>query len=69
MARLQVAIPIYKNMTMLDLVGPYEILNAVPQIDVVFVSHTKGLVSDSGSFTMEAKATFDEVHTIPLTKH
>ncbi|KAG0603619.1 hypothetical protein M758_10G108100 [Ceratodon purpureus] len=59
--RLQVAIPIFENMTMLDLVGPYEMLNAVPHIDVVFVGHKRGLVSDLGSFTMEAKASFDEV--------
>ena len=58
--RLQVAIPIYENMTMLDFVGPYEILNALPNVDVVFVSHKKGLISDLGSFTMEAKASFDE---------
>ena len=35
--RLQVAIPIFENMTMLDLVRPYEMLNAVPHINVVFV--------------------------------
>jgi len=59
--RLQIAIPIFENMTMLDLVGPYEMLTAVPHFDVVFVAHKRGLVSDLGSFTMEAKASFDEV--------
>lgn len=60
-ARVQLAIAIFENMTMLDLVGPYEIFNTLPHVDVVFVSHTKGLFSDLGSFTMQATATFDEI--------
>jgi len=59
--KLQVAIPIFENMASLDLVGPYEILNSLPNVDVVFVSHKKGFYSDLGSFTMEAKASFDEI--------
>lgn len=67
--RVQVAIAVFENMTMLDLVGPYEIVSTLPQVDVVFVSHRKGLFSDLGSaFTMQAQASFDEVRAllIPL---
>lgn len=67
--RLQVAIPIFENMTMLDAVGPYDMLNTVPHVDVVFVGHKRGLVSDLGSFTMEAKASFDEVITSVSVSH
>lgn len=62
--KLQIAIPIFENMTMLDAVGPYEILNTLPFVHVTFVSFKRGPISDLGSMTMEAKASFDEVHKI-----
>jgi aminopeptidase N len=59
---LQVAIPIFKNVTALDFVGPYEPLHILPNVNVVFVSHSKGLyTADQGMLSIEATATFDEV--------
>lgn len=59
---LQVAIPIFKDVTALDFVGPYEPLHVLPNVNVVFVSHSKGLyAADGGMLSIEATATFDEV--------
>ncbi|EFJ30257.1 hypothetical protein SELMODRAFT_91146 [Selaginella moellendorffii] len=41
---LRVAIPIFDHLTALDAVGPYEVLNAVPGVSVVFVSDKPGLI-------------------------
>ncbi len=44
-----VAIPLFERFTALDAVGPYEVLQRVPSIDVVFVGHQRGEVrSDNG---------------------
>jgi hypothetical protein len=59
---LQVAIPIFKNVAALDFVGPYEPLHVLPNVNVVFVSHSKGLyAADGGMLSIEATATFDEM--------
>lgn len=60
---LQVAIPIFKNVTALDFVGPYEVLHLLPQVKVVFVSHAKDSVMTDqvGMLSFHATATFDEV--------
>jgi len=59
---LQVAIPIFDNVTALDFVGPYEPLHVLPNVKVVFVSHRKGLfTADGGMLSIQATATFDEV--------
>ena len=39
-----VAIPLFQRCTALDAVGPYEVLQRVPSIDVVFVGHQRGEV-------------------------
>lgn len=59
---LQVAIPIFKDMTALDLVGPYEALQALPTVTVVFVSHSVGLyAAGRGMLSIQATASLDEV--------
>jgi len=59
---LQVAIPIFEDVTALDFVGPYESLHNLPNVNVVFVSHKKGLyTADLGMLSIQATATFDEV--------
>jgi putative intracellular protease/amidase len=59
---LQVAILIYNGMTALDFVGPYDVLSFLPNVKVVFVSHTAGeLYKDVGTFTIQATASFDQV--------
>lgn len=60
--RLQVAIPLYPRVTALDAVGPYEVLQRVPWIDVVFVGHRRGEVrTENGMLGITADATFEEV--------
>lgn len=58
----QVAIPIFPRFTALDAVGPYEVLQRIPSIEVVFVGHRRGEVrTDNGMLGVTCDATFDEV--------
>lgn len=60
--RLQVAIPIFPRLTVLDAIGPYEVLQRIPEVDVLFVGSDKGEVrSDNGMLGLIADATFDDV--------
>ena len=57
-----VAIPLFDGFTALDAIGPYEVLQRIPSIDVVFVGHQRGEVrSDNGMLGIVRDATFDEV--------
>lgn len=57
-----VAIPLFPGFTALDAVGPYEVLQRIPSIDVVFVGHERGEVrSENGMLGVTRDATFDEV--------
>jgi putative intracellular protease/amidase len=59
---MQVAIALFPRNTALDAVGPYEVLQRVPSIDVVFVGHRRGEVrTDNGMLGLTCDATFDEV--------
>jgi transcriptional regulator GlxA family with amidase domain len=59
--RLQVAIPLFPKFTALDGVGPYEVLQRIPSIDVTFIGHRRGeLRSENGMIGIAADATFDE---------
>ena len=59
---MQVAIALFPRHTSLDAVGPYETLQRVPSIDVVFVGHRRGEVrSDNGMLGLTCDRTFDEV--------
>lgn len=60
--KIVVAIPIFKNVTALDFVGPYEVLHLLPNVKVVFVSHSRDLyAADLGMLSFHSTATFDEV--------
>jgi putative intracellular protease/amidase len=60
--RVQVAIPLFPRFTALDGIGPYEVLQRIPTIDVTFVGHQRGVVrSDNGFLGIEVDASFDEV--------
>lgn len=55
---MQVAIPLYPRLTALDAVGPYEVLQRVPSIDVVFVGERRGEVrteNDMLGLTVDAE--------------
>ena len=57
-----VAIPLFPRFTALDGVGPYEVLQRVPTIDVTFVGHRRGEVrSDNGMLGMMVDKSFGEV--------
>ena len=57
-----VAIPLFDGFTALDAIGPYEVLQRIPCIDVVFVGHQRGEVrSENGMLGIIRDATFDEV--------
>jgi putative intracellular protease/amidase len=59
---MQVAIPLFERFTALDAVGPYEVLQRIPSIDVVFVGHRRGEVrTENGMLGVSCDAGFDEV--------
>jgi hypothetical protein len=59
---MKVAIAFFPRNTSLDAIGPYEVLQRVPSIDVVFVGHRRGEVrSDNGMLGLTCDAAFDEV--------
>lgn len=61
---MQVAIPLFPRFTALDAIGPYEVLQRVPSIDVTFVGHERGEVrSENGMLGITVDATFDEMPT------
>jgi transcriptional regulator GlxA family with amidase domain len=58
---LQVVIPLFPRVTALDAVGPYEVLQRIPTIDVTFVGHQQGEVrSENGFLGLTVDATFEE---------
>ncbi len=57
-----VAIPLFDRFTALDAVGPYEVLQRIPSVDVVFVGHRRGEVrTENGMLGVACDAAFDEV--------
>jgi transcriptional regulator GlxA family with amidase domain len=41
---IQVVIPVFPRFTALDGIGPYEVLQRVPEVDVTFIGHERGEV-------------------------
>src|SRR5580693_6854814 len=59
---LQVVIPLFPRFTALDGVGPYEVLQRIPSIDVTFIGHRRGEVrSENGMLGITVDATFEDV--------
>ncbi len=59
---MQVAIPLFPRLTALDAIGPYEVLQQVPSLDVVFAGEARGEVrTESGRLGLTVDATFDEL--------
>ena len=59
---MRIAIPLFDNITVLDAVGPYEILSRVPGAEVVFVgAEARPYASDNGMLRVNADATLEEV--------
>ena len=52
---MQIAFLVYEGLTALDLIGPYEVLCRIPEIDVRFVARRAGEVTvDTGAFQLRA---------------
>jgi transcriptional regulator GlxA family with amidase domain len=59
---MQVAIPLFPRFTALDAIGPYEVLQRIPSIDVTFIGHERGEVrSENGMLGITVDATFEEM--------
>jgi transcriptional regulator GlxA family with amidase domain len=59
---VQIAILLFDRLTVLDAIGPYEVLQALPDSEVVFVGERLGPVrSNTGSLGLVVDATLDEV--------
>jgi transcriptional regulator GlxA family with amidase domain len=59
---VHVAIPLFPRFTALDAIGPYEVLQRSPDVDVTFVGHARGEVrSENGFLGITRDATFEEV--------
>ena len=58
---MQVVIPLFPKFTALDGVGPYEVLQRIPSIDVTFIGHRRGEVrSENGFLGLTADGTFED---------
>ena len=59
---MQIAILLYDRFTVLDAIGPYQVLSGLPGADVVFVAERPGPVSDQvGSLVLAAPAGLADV--------
>ncbi|MCC5953772.1 MAG: DJ-1/PfpI family protein [Acidimicrobiia bacterium] len=59
---MHVAIALFPRFTALDGIGPYEVLQRIPEIDVTFVGHQRGEIrSDNAMLGITCDATFDEL--------
>jgi putative intracellular protease/amidase len=57
-----VAIPLFPRMTALDAIGPYDVLQRVPSIDVTFVGEQRGEIrTENGMLGLSVDTTFAEV--------
>jgi transcriptional regulator GlxA family with amidase domain len=59
---VQVAIPLFPRFTALDAIGPYEVLQRIPDLEITFIGHDRGEVrSENGFLGITVDATFEEV--------
>ena len=59
---MQVAYLLYDRFTALDITGPHEVLNSVPDVESIFVAETAGPIrNESDTLSLVADASIDEV--------
>lgn len=64
MSNIQVVIPLFPQFTALDGIGPYEVLQRIPTIDVTFIGHERGEIrSENGFLGITADGTFEDFPT------
>jgi len=58
---LQTVIPLFPQFTALDGIGPYEVLQRIPDIDITFIGHELGPVrSDNAMLAIYVDGTFED---------
>jgi transcriptional regulator GlxA family with amidase domain len=58
---MQVAIPLFPRLTALDAIGPYEVFQRIPDLDITFVGHERGEIRTENKFLgLMVDATFEE---------
>ena len=64
---MQIAVLIFENLTALDAIGPYEVLQRLPGAEVVFVGETTGLRrTDTKFLGINADRSISEVHSADI---
>jgi transcriptional regulator GlxA family with amidase domain len=59
---LQVAIPLFPKFTALDAIGPYEVLQRIPSVDITFIGHQTGEVrSENGMLGLTIDSVFEDL--------
>ncbi len=59
---MHVAIPLFPRFTALDGIGPYEVLQRIPELDITFVGHARDVIrSENGFLGIQVDATFEEL--------
>jgi len=59
---MRIAIGLYQAFTSLDVMGPFQVLSGLPNVEVTFVAEKAGPVTDdSGFLTVMAQASFDDL--------
>lgn len=59
---MRIAIGLYQAFTSLDVMGPFQVLSGLPDVEVTFVAEKAGPVTDdSGFLTVTAQASFDDL--------
>ena len=59
---MKVAIALFDRVTALDAIGPYEILQRVPDFEITFVGHRVGTVrTENGMLGLSVDATFEDL--------
>lgn len=59
---MKIALALYEKFTALDIIGPYQVLSALPDAEAFFVAEKRGIVGDdSGAVRLEATRSFAEV--------
>jgi len=59
---MQIALALFDQVTALDAIGPYEVLQRLPDAEVCFVGHRRGEIrTDNGFLGLTVDQTFDDV--------
>ncbi len=58
---MKIAILLFENITSLDVIGPYEVLSKIPNVEILFTGQKKGLYGDGKSVALMAKYTLNDI--------